>query len=137
MWIVVDKFGAAHYVWIIITKGNRQEVGSREARSMNRTLHEVKIANILGNFHRNSCYPEAMDGETNAAVQAVLRVFREPRNDDLRERMAAALFNFNVAEAGRQIGWCEDFPAAQDRDKWMRLADTALDVLEQPRAVQQ
>lgn len=32
------------------------------------------LANILRNFHRNSCYPEAMDGEVSAAIAAIHRV---------------------------------------------------------------
>lgn len=40
-----------------------------------------KAANILRNFHRNSCYPDAMAGEVDAAVDAMERLAAPPGDE--------------------------------------------------------
>lgn len=42
-------------------------------------LDKAKIANILRNFHRNSCYPEADDGDIDAAIAAIRRALKEEK----------------------------------------------------------
>jgi hypothetical protein len=37
-------------------------------------VNPAKVANIVRNFHRNSCYPEAMGAEVDSAVDAIMRL---------------------------------------------------------------
>lgn len=52
---------------------NRAEARAKELTT-ERKIDRTKLANVLRNFHRHSCYPDAMDGEIDAAVDAVLHL---------------------------------------------------------------
>lgn len=53
-----------------------QQVRRTNREISSRILH-IKIDNVLRNFHRNGCYPEADDTEIWRASEAILRAFRE------------------------------------------------------------
>ena len=47
----------------------------------------------------------------------------------MREKVAKALFDFEVASVGRLVKWDDYFPAEPDRSEWLKRADAAIEAM--------
>lgn len=112
----LEKFQYSESAWPYIKPTDRDVIVSAlraSSPSAEREALEAALKTIVRSFHRNACYPDAMDGEVDFVVQSILST------------VESAALRRTVAETGEPVARLRK--ATRDLLRWMPAVSSSID----------